>query len=676
MDKNVPLIERIRFLGIFSNNLDEFFRVRVATVRRMESLGKKSRTLVGGHSVEVILDEIQAEVIALKEEFADTYQGILRELRKHDIHIINEKQVSKKQRAFAEEYYNEIVAPLLVPIMLKSIPEFPYLRDISIYLAVKLSSDKEKLKKQYALIEVPSERTPRFVVLPEENNKKYIMFLDDVIRLNLNKIFGIFEYENVEAYTIKITRDAELDLDDDVSKSFYEKMKKGVKQRGRGEPVRFLFDSSMSEDLLKYFMNKLSLDQDDNIISGGRYHNSKDFMKFPSIGGPELEYEKLPQLNHPDFARSISMLEAIKRRDILLQYPYHKFSHFVHFLREAAIDPNVKEIHISLYRVAKQSRVINALINAAKNGKTVTVMIELRARFDEENNLDWSKKLQDEGVKVLYGIPELKVHCKLCVVTKKVADTLNYYAVISTGNFNEVTGKVYSDLALYTSHKEICNEALKVFALIERPYKSYRFNHLLISPMWMRNKYVKLINREIKNAKAGKPASIFMKMNSLVDEPMIKKLYAASEAGVKIRIIIRGICSIVPGVKGLSENIQIRSIIDKYLEHSRVFIFNNYGGEEVIYISSADWMTRNLDYRIESSCAIYDERVRNEIKEMIDLQWADNIKARVIDRNQKDNYVSKRENKSVRAQVDQYNILKEKGIEKGAENLPLLRSPL
>jgi len=660
-DEAVPLVERLRFLGIFSNNLDEFFRVRVATMKRVEAVSKK-KELIGDKTAAEVLDEIQNEVVRQKELFAVIYRSILDELKTHNIEIVKENELNEVQVEFVDAYYRAEVAPLLVPIMLKNLDDFPYLRDKSIFLAVKLTTQKKNKSgkaKQYALIEVPSEVSPRFVVLPEANGKKYIMFLDDVIRFNLDKIFGIFEYETLEAYTIKLTRDAELDFDDDVSKGFYEKMKKSLKQRKKGQPVRFLYDSEMPIDLLKYLCNELDIDSDDNIIPGGRYHNSKDFMKFPNVGGSELEWGNLDASDHYLLTKESSILSAVQNNDILLHYPYQHFRGFVHFLREAAIHPDVKEIKISLYRVANRSRVVNALVSAAKNGKQVTAMVELRARFDEEANLEWSRKLQDAGVKVIFGISDMKVHCKLAVVTQVVKGKESHQAVIATGNFNENTAKIYTDMALFTSHEEICEEALKVFAFIEKPYLNFRFKHLLVAPAAMRTKYIRMLNREIQFANNGNEAYAFIKVNSLVDETLIRKLYQASRAGVKIRLLVRGICSLMPGIPGLSENIEIHSIIGRYLEHTRVFIFGN-GGTEDIYISSADWMERNLDYRVEVSVAIYDPTIRKEIRDMMELQWSDNVKARILKGAQPNDYVKREKGDNrVRSQMAMYDLIEE-----------------
>ncbi len=656
MDETVPLVERLRFLGIFSNNLDEFFRVRVATMKRIKAVSRK-RELIGNKTADQVLDEIHAEVLRQKGIFETTYQEIIAQLADEGIYLVNEKELTPDQEEFVDEYYRMEVAPFMIPIMLKMVPEFPYLRDKSTYLAVKMHPKQRDIKKQYALIEVPTARTSRFVVLPEKDGKKYIMFLDDVIRFNLGQIFRLFECSKIEAYTIKLTRDAELDLDDDVSKGFYERMRKSVKNRRKGDPVRFIYDAEMPSDLLKYFVKKLKIEDDENLIKGGRYHNSKDFMKFPDLNTPSLEWPQIQPIDHPVLSSAHSLISAVEQGDILLHYPYHHFRSMIHYLREAAIHPDVKEIKMTLYRVASQSRIVNALIAAAKNGKSVTVMIELRARFDEENNLQWSKKLQEAGVKVIFGIPDMKVHSKLLIVSFLVNDVLQNQVVIATGNFNESTAKVYGDFALFTSNKDICNEAVKVFHFIERPFLHFRFKHLLVAPSSMRNQYIRKINREIRHAKEGKEASVFIKVNSLVDEALIKKLYQASREGVKIRLIVRGICSLIPGIPGLSENIEVHSIIDRFLEHARVFIFGNSGDEE-IYISSADWMERNLDYRVEVSTPIYDPKIKERLKEYMELQWSDNVKTRIIDGDvQVNKYAEQNGSEKIRAQMAQFDLI-------------------
>lgn len=659
-DPSTPLIERIRFLGIFSNNLDEFFRVRVATVKRMVLLKKKMRQAFAEDPKDV-LSKIQQVVLEQQQEFRTTFQSLIDELKQENIQIINEKELNDDQSTYVADYFHQKVWPALVPVMVDDLKKFPYLKDKSIYLAIKLSKKKNPNDTKYSLIEIPT-KLDRFLVIPSISDKKYVMLLDDVIRFNLKEIYAILNYDKIEAYTIKITRDAELDLDTDVTQSFLEKMKTSLKQRKRGQFVRFVYDEKMSKDLLKFLMERMKLEKGDNLIPGGRYHNFKDFMRFPTLGRKDLEYEKITPLRHPDLKHFHSILDVIDKKDVMLHYPYQSFSYFIDLLREAAIDPKVRSIKITIYRLADDSKVVNALINAAKNGKKVTVVLELRARFDEENNIHWSNVLAEEGVKVMFGIPGLKVHSKLCLITTKEKDgSVKHYASIGTGNYNESTSKIYSDLAMFTSNKLITSEAVKIFNLLEgKTHRPYYYRHLVPSPMHLRNKLVRLINQEIRHAKAGKDAYIHLKMNSLVDPELINKLYQASKAGVKIKLNIRGICSIVSGVKGLSENIEAISILDKFLEHTRVFVFGN-NGENLMYISSADWMGRNLDSRIEVTCPIYDEKIKQEIIDFLEIQWKDNSKARILDASGQNNFKLKGvSEESVRAQFALYNYYKSK----------------
>jgi polyphosphate kinase len=655
-DPNVPLAERIKFLGIFSNNLDEFFKVRVATILRMIDLKLDSSKLFG-EKPEKLLAQIQGTNLSLQNRFEKIYEELLLELQKHDIYIINEKQLNPEQAYFVERYFEEKVQPAISPIMLRNLSKFPYLKDKSIYLATKLSKKKTRNIIEYALIELPTTVLPRFLVLPQIENRKYIILLDDVVRFSLKKIFAIFDYDQFEAYTIKLTRDAELDIDNDLSKSFLEKIQKGVSSRKKGQPVRFVYDQSMPRDLLKYLKGALDFDQYDSMIPGGRYHNFKDFMSFPNVGGPNLENPPAPPLNHPVLANQSSILKIIQNQDILLHYPYQKFAYFINLLREAAIDPEVKSIKITLYRVATNSKVINALINAARNEKNVTVIIELQARFDEKSNIYWSRKLEEAGAKVLFGIPGLKIHSKLLLITTNNGKKSKYYAGISTGNFHEGNASVYTDITILTAHKKIAGEVYKVFDYFENTYKFPNYKHLLVSPQYMRTKLEGLIEKEVKNAKEGYPAYIILKINNLVDPEMINKLYYASQNGVKINLIVRGICGLVPGIPGLSENIEAISIVDKYLEHSRILILCN-AGDEKVYISSADWMSRNLDNRVEVSCPIYDPELKKQIRDFIDIQLHDNVKARIIDEDQKNIYLRDNSSKVIRSQFETYNFYK------------------
>ena len=655
-DSEVPLIERLRFLGIFSNNLDEFFKVRVASVTRLSELKVDTSkiTLVDPNE---LLKKIQKTVLRHQNFFHQIYQKILKELQNEGIFIINEKQIKPFQRDFINDFFEEKVLPVLNPVMLENTPYFPPLKDKYIYLAVKLFNKGDLDKKEYALIELPYKSVSRFVELPGEKGRKYIILLDDIIRDQLEMVFKKFPYQKMEAYTTKITRDAELDIDNDLTKSFLEKITKGVQLRKKGQPVRFVYDKHIPSDLLQYLKNRLEIDKEDNLIPGERYHNFKDWMDFPNIGSKKLEFKKLKPLQHPSFNAKTGILEQIKKKDILLFYPFYNFSQFINLLREAAIDPGVVSIRISLYRVARLSKVINALISACLNGKSVTVVMELQARFDEESNIYWSKKLEEAGAKVVFGIPGLKVHAKMLLIgSTSPSGKNNYTACISTGNFHEGTSEVYSDVALYTADKKITREIKSVFNFIEYPYKPMKFKHLLVSPVFMRQNLVLLVDHEIANAKAGLKTGIILKINNLVDPKMIRKLYEASQAGVRVTLIVRGICSLKPKVPGLSDNIDAISIVGRFLEHSRILIFEN-AGKPLYYISSADFMTRNLDHRVEISCPVFDPEIQKKLKSLINLYLSDNVKARILNEIQ-DNQYKKNNNRKINSQVELYYFLK------------------
>ena len=657
-DNTVPLIERIKFLGIYSNNRDEFFRVRVATLKRVVKHQKKAEELMGEHP-QRLLDKIQKAVIDQQHKFERTYQTILKELDLHNISIINEMQLTTEQGTFVKEYFREKVMPTLFPIMLDNTSVFPYLKDKSGYLIIKLGRNDKAKKSKYALLEVPAEALSRFVVLPKEKDKNFIILLDDVIRFCLEDVFPNFEHDYIEAYNIKLTRDAEIDIDTDLSKSFVEKISKGLKDRKKGQPVRLVYDSQITPDILDFIMKKIKLGKEDNPIPGGRYHNFKDFISFPNIGSAELSYKKVQPLKHPDLKDQSSLFKIIKNKDVLITYPYQSYEHIIDFLREASIDPKVLSIKITLYRVAKNSNVVKALINAIKNGKHVTAVVELQARFDEEANIYWSNKLQEEGAKVIYGVPGLKVHSKMFVITRRENGKLIQYAHIGTGNFNGDTARIYTDHSLLTADKRITEEAEKVFMFYSDNFKAGTYKHLLVSPFFMRKRLLQLINKEIQNTKKNNPAYIILKLNNLVDPEMIRKLYEASSEGVQIKLIVRGICSLVAGVKGLSDNIEAISIIDKYLEHSRVFIFCN-DSDEKYFISSADWMTRNLDHRSEVAVPIYDKKIQLQIRKIIDILWEDNTKARVLGSKQNNEYRKANGKIKIRAQEAIYNLLKPK----------------
>lgn len=627
-DDRVPLNERVRFLGIFSNNQDEFFRVRVATLRRMAKL-EKAHIREFDINPNKVLNQIQKKVLVLKNRFDNAYLRILDELKKEKIFIVNEKQLTPKQGEIIRNYFNESVRQRLFPVMLDNFKKLPVLSDKSIYLAVRLVKKDKPNATRYSLIEVPDGDPARFYVLPDNGDKRYVILLDDIIRYNLHSIYYIFNYQAIEAYTIKITRDAELELDSDLSQSMIETIQKSIRKRVKGEPVRFIYDAEMPEDMLSFLTRKMRLQRDDAVIPGARYHNFKDFMNFPSLGRTDLLFKVLPPSNHPLLNTNSSITSVLRRTDIMLHLPYQSFHHIIDLLREAAINPNVTSIHMTLYRVARNSNVVMSLINAARNGKKVTVIMELQARFDEENNIYWSNRLQEEGVTVFFGANNLKVHAKLCLINHNHEGKNVQYAIIGTGNFNENTARVYTDLFLLTSNPAITREVKNIFSFFENRFDIGKYKNLLIAPLTLRKGLKQRIAREIKLARQGKEAYIYCKCNNLVDTEIIKKLYEASRAGVKIRLIVRGACSLVPGIEGLSENIEAISILDKFLEHSRIYIFHNSGKEE-IFIGSADIMERNLDYRVEVLTAILDKRIRQRIREIFDIEWNDNIKARTL----------------------------------------------
>lgn len=635
LDTKVPLTERMRFLGIYSNNLDEFFRVRVANLKRvMEFKNEKIQGFKG--TAEELYVEIRKVVMKQQELFEAAYQQIKHEFEAHQVQIVDETALDLHELAQLDFFFHDKLKHAIFPILLDKKRALPKLRDYAIYLGVKI---KSKTRVRYALIQIPTEYT-RFFTLKQNEGQKVIL-MDDIIRLYLLEIFSVFRPTDVEAYTFKFTRDAELDLDDDLSLSFFEKIEKSLKQRKKGEPVRFVYDAKMPNDLLQFLLQLLDLKKGVNTIPGGRYHNFKDFMRFPDFGNPEFRFEAQQPVAHPLLQRSKSIIQTILKQDILLHFPYQQFDHVIDLLREASLDPKVKEVKINIYRVAKNSEVMNALLACIFNGKQVTVVFELQARFDEENNLWWSNRLKDFGANVIYGLQNLKVHSKLLQIKRINDGKAQYITYVGTGNFNEGTATIYTDLALLTANKDISAEVSRVFGLLENNLERHTFRYLMVSPFNTRRKLMALIDREIKFAKAKKPAWIRIKINNLTDVKLIEKLYVASKAGVKIEMIIRGICCLKPGVKGLSENITAISIVDRYLEHARFVIFGN-GGTPETYISSADWMERNLDQRIEVGAKILDPQIQAEIALIFDYQWRGSVKARSISANYKNLY-SKRD---------------------------------
>ncbi|MBW7846613.1 MAG: polyphosphate kinase 1 [Bacteroidales bacterium] len=657
-----PLFERLRFVGIYSNNRDEFFRVRVATLRRLNDLQKEKQEMLDFNPAK-ILKQIRTIINHQEQTYGEAYRMVRNELRDAGFNISTFGKLNISQLREVKRYFLQSVRPFLFPIMLGGIKDTQGLQDNSIYLLVRLRSTQTDIKEDYALVEVPTSRVSRFFLLPDDGVESVVVLLDDVIRYNLEEIFLPFGYDIFDAYSIKFTRDAELDFENDLSKSFLEILAESVKQRKRGVPVRFIYDKELPTEMLDILLKKFKINKKDILIPGSKYHNFRDFMNFPRIGPASLWAKPLPPMRHPDLPPYQSIFAIIKNKDVMLHFPYHTFNHIIDLLREASIDPKVKSIKITLYRTATDSNVVNALVNAARNGKSVTVFLELQARFDENTNIRWSEKLHEEGVKIIKTIPGLKVHAKLLLIRRKEGKENIYYTNISTGNFNEVTAQIYADDSLLTSNEQIGLEVSQMFKLFEAPYSPPKFKKLIISPYHTRKHFLSLLNTEIRNVKKGKEAWCTLKMNSLVDETLIRKLYAASQSGVKIRIICRGICMLIPGQEGLSENIEVISIIDRFLEHSRIYVFAN-GGNPLYYIASADWMVRNLDHRFEIVCPIEDQALQKEIADMLQIQWADNCKARWVNKTGSGKINTYRNNTinsgEIRSQPLIYNYFKEK----------------
>ena len=659
-DQSVTLKDRIRFLGIFSNNLDEFFRVRVATLKRMvEYLEKKKSSNIDIiDSPQIILDEIQKVVLKQQSEFNRIWGNINRELIKRKILIINDRKLNNEQKVFVKDYFDNVVRPYIIPLMIENLPELPYLRDKSLYLAIVMRNKNDAYREKFSLIEIPSKSIGRFVILPSSPGTKSIILLEDIIKFNLPVIFSHFKFNQFDAHVFKITKDAEIDLDQEVGINFVEKISKGVKNRRKGKPVRFVYDKDMNAELLEFLIQKLNLTRKSSIIPGGHIHNFRHFMDFPDV---LVERQERPKpFAHPAFKKNNQVSEVVLQKDVLLHFPYHSFDPVIDMLREAAMDDDVISIKITAYRLASNSKVINALINAARNGKKVTVFLELKARFDEEANLEWKTAMDEEGVNVLVGIPNVKVHAKICIIQKRVAKKLIQYGFISTGNLNEKTARIYADHCLLTASRPLLMEVNKVFTYLEtwllgdKPIGKTR--NLLISPINMRNTIIELINNEIKFAKIGKPAKIIIKLNSLTDHLLLDHLYKALKAGVEVHLIIRGILTLRKEHEKLNNKLNAISIVDQYLEHARVMIFHNKGNEKV-YISSADWMVRNLDHRIEVATPILDPRLKKELIDIINIQLKDNNKARVLDQNLSNNYVPSVNKKIYKSQVETYHYL-------------------
>jgi polyphosphate kinase len=657
-DPTVPLRERIKFLGIFSNNMDEFFRVRVATLRRMVELGNKAKNMHLEQSPDKILNEIQEIVLEQQAQFNDIWEQVRSELEKERIFLVTEKKLNKEQQRFVQSYFEEEVRTNIIPMMIESVTHLPYLREKSIYLGVVLSRRDATLKRKYSIIEVPSRTIGRFIRLPSPPGEQHIILLEDVIRYNLKNVFSYFGYNRYDSWVFKVTKDAEIDIDNDVSTTLIQKIEKGVKNRRKGKAVRFVYDREMDAGLLDFLMRKLNLTKKDGLIPGGRIHNFRHFMDFPDVF-QKRNPRKKPFL-HPLIAGSQRVTDVVLEKDIMLSFPYHSFHTVIDLLREAAIDPEVTVIKITAYRMAENSKIINALINAVRNGKQVTVFLELRARFDEEANLEWKELLEEEGVKVLISIPNMKVHAKICLIKKRMENRTIHYGFVSTGNLNEKTATLYGDHCLLTSDRNIMADVNRMFNYLERWKDGMQFlkmcTTLIPCPITLRKELNRLITREIKNAKAKRPASILLKMNSLSDEELIERLYEAARAGVKIQLIVRGIFCMFSENKKFIYPVKAISIVDEYLEHARIFIFHN-GGQEKVYISSADWMVRNLDHRVEATCPIRDVNIKKVLKTILEIQLSDNVKARILDNELSNRYVKNDSLKKTRSQVEVYNYL-------------------
>lgn len=659
-DKNNPAVERIRFLGIYSNNLDEFFRVRVADVKRQIVIAHNAGNDEEAEHQRRLLIQIQRKVVELSKKFDTIHKEVVKTLARYNIYILPKNQLDEYQRDWVRNYFINKVLRHIAPILIdKKTDLLSRLNGTAVYLYVALR--REGKNPRFAAVQVPTSEISRFHLIPPQHSRKnkHIIMLDDMIQLCMEDIFrGFVKFDTLESYSFKMTRDSEYSINDEIDESYVEKMSESMKQRLIAEPVRVIHDQDMPEDMVEDLQKRLKVTKLDTLHSAGHYRNFKDFIGFPNVGRDYLENSKLPAIDTKDFSGYNTVFDAITAHDILLYYPYHRFLHFTEFVRQAAFDPSVKSIRLNIYRVASQSRIVSSLIDAVDNGKKVTVVVELRARFDEEANIEWSKRMTDAGIRVVLGIPSLKIHSKLCIVSREERGKLMHYAHFGTGNFNEKTAKIYTDYSLFTKNQEMAEEANSVFELISYPYRRFKFQHLQISPLNARTKIQSLIRQEIQFLKEGHDAHITFKINNLVDKELIDDLYRASQAGIKIRGIVRGMCGLRPGIKGLSENIELISIVDRFLEHPRVMIFGG-GGNRKVYISSADWMTRNMDNRIEVGAPIYDETLQQRIVDIMEIQFRDTLKARQIDKDQLNQYVKRGNRKKLRSQEEIYTYLKQ-----------------
>ncbi len=650
--KQVPLLDRLSFLGIYSNNLDEFFRVRMATLNRIAECEDKSLRFEREHAQHLI-----KQINKLNNQYSKEYEHAIHEvtcqLGEENIYLLKEDELNEYQQEYVRQFYRQKLSGFVSPIWLSSVKLLTNETDENIYLAVKIQAEAKK-SFDYALIALPVVECGRFVRLPDEENKSYWMYLDDVIRYCLPLIFSGLDYVFFKAYAFKFTKDAEMEIDNDLRNGMLQKISKGVKSRRKGDALRVIYDAEMPKDLLKRVMNKLNVDKLDTFLGGGRYHNHKDLMSFPDCGRKDLKYPVWEPLMKPELDSRESLLRLIQKRDRFIHVPYHSFDYYIRVLQEAAVSKEVKSIKTTLYRLAKDSKVVKALICAARNGKKVTVVIELLARFDEASNISWSKKMQDAGIHVIFGVEGLKVHSKITHISMK---TGNDIACISTGNFHEGNARMYTDYMLMTAARNVVRDVNSVFTFIEKPYSPVHFKELLVSPNEMKQKFIRLINEEIKNKQAGKLAYIRIKINHITDVTMVKKLYEASANGISVDLLVRGNCSLMTGIPGVSDTIRINGIIDRYLEHSRIFVFAA-GGENKTFIGSADWMPRNLDNRVEVITPVYDSRIKEDLWKVIDFGLRDNCQGSVVDGSGKNCLWTTDTEESFRSQEELYKYYK------------------
>ncbi len=655
-DPTVPLRQRINFLAIFSNNRDEFFRVRVASLKRMLQIEAKAH-MHPESNPQKILKQIHKVIDEQQIEFDRVWDEVQKEMRKRKIFIKTEKQLNAAQRRFVQDFFEAEISPNIIPLLIQNIKKFPNLRDKSLYIGIVMTKSQDKTDRKYAVIEVPASAVGRFIQLPSRPGHHDIILLEDAIKLNLPDVFRFLGYNEFQAHIFKFTRDAELDIDSADNTTMVQKLEKGLKNRKKGKPIRLTYDEQIDKGLLEYLIQRFGLSNLDNLTAGDRIHNFRHFMDFPpNVFNYKTKRNK--PFDHP-LLLDKRVSDVIMQRDVLLSFPYHSFTPTIDLIREAAFDPDVIAIKVTCYRLASQSKIVNALINAVRNGKEVTVMMELKARFDEEANLEWKQRLEDEGAIVLTGIPEMKVHSKLCLIKKKVKNRMISYGFVSTGNLNEKTAKIYGDHTLFTSNRNIMADANRIFNYLEQPKTGAHFlakcKTLIPSPNYNRVAVEQLINAEIAQAKKNKPAEIIVKMNSLSDTGMISKLYDAAKAGVVVKLIIRGIFCMLSENKKFQHDVTAISIVDEYLEHARVWVFHNKGNQKV-YISSADWMLRNIEHRVEATCPVYNKQLKQELIDILNIQLSDNVKARILDNDLENKYV-RNKNKTVRSQEAIYNYL-------------------